>query len=554
MPAVNFSGIQETQTPGTEGKPFGRFIQNINHYYQRAIKKMIRISSGTGKNKRKISCFLCNTLVLLTFLILQVSSVTANPVSPGEVTQVTALGIVQPAPSTVPAADPSSAMEWTPATEHAQFSDRQGHSTVVFDDSLWVIGGMRAKTPSTYFSEVWRSDDGITWTLVTPDAAFGGRAGHRSVVFDNRIWVIGGRDGKTLDPLNDVWYSADGITWTQATASAPFAPRWDFGLTVFDGRMWVLGGSEDGPTHNDVWYSSDGVTWTEATPHAGFSSRMEPSAVTYNGKIWVTGGFDWAGVYNDIWTSEDGVKWTLVSPHAPFIPRRYQNMESAGGKLWVIGGSDGKNTINDVWYTTDGITWTQVTGQSRFPPRYAFTTASFRNQLWVIAGTTGNDVWYSGDLFTTGPVSSPGMQTNPPAKIIVTKTVSPSSIKVGTDTMITITVLNKGPFAVHDIEILDTTHQEFPVIGGITRYSAQIIEPDDRRIFTYTVHAIKAGSFQLNRTTVMYADQDGNYRLVYSNYGNIRVLPSLLAPASEEPSDNFIRDLTAWINGFDPFA
>jgi hypothetical protein len=505
------------------------------------------ISSDPGRMGKRITRILSRISVLSISLILIISGVSANTVSPA--------GGASATPQVYNSAvisDPSPVMEWTPATEHAQFSDRQGHSTVVFDNSIWVIGGMKAKTPSTYFSEVWRSDDGITWTLVTPDAAFGGRAGHRSVVFDNRIWVIGGRDGKTLDPLNDVWYSSDGVTWTRAAASAPFAPRWDFGLTVFDGRMWVLGGSEDGPTHNDVWYSSDGVTWTEATPHAGFSPRMEPSAVTYNGKIWVTGGFDWAGVYNDVWTSEDGVKWTLVSPHAPFIPRRYQNMEPAGGKLWVIGGSDGKNTLNDVWYTTDGITWTPVAGQSRFPPRYAFTTASFDDRLWVIAGTTGNDVWCSEDLFTTVPVSSPDVQEDQPAKIIVTKTASPSSIKVGTDTVITITVLNKGPSPVHDIEILDTTGQEFPVTDGITQDSARILEPNDTRILTYTVRAAKAGSFRLNRTSVMYADMDGNYQVTYSNNENIRVLPSLLASAPDDSAGNLFHDLIAWINGFDP--
>jgi hypothetical protein len=502
-----------------------------------------------GRKPGRKTCNFRRIPVLLIFMILIIAGATANPVSPREWVEVTARPSPLATPTTVPAA--ALAIEWTQATPHAQFSGRLIHSTVIFDDSIWVMGG--ENTQADYFSDVWRSNDGVSWTQVTPYAAFGQRCGQGSIVFDKKMWVIGGRDGETRKPLNDVWYSADGIHWTQATPSAAFAPRWDFGIIVFDGRMWVIGGSQDGITHNDVWYSSDGVHWTQATSHAGFSPRMEPSAVVYDGKIWVTGGFDWADVYNDVWTSEDGVKWKQVTPHAPFVPRRYQNMESAGGKLWVIGGYDGKNTLNDVWYTTDGIAWNQATGRSGFPARYGFTTAFFKDRLWVIAGTSGNDVWYSDELSSIDPPAS-GSATpqNQPAKILVTKTVFPSSIKTGTSTTITIIVLNKGPLPVHDIEVLDVPETGFTVTDGITRYTTQSIGPDDTMVLNYTVRATKPGSFRLNRTAVMYADQDGNYHLAYSGYPEVRVLPSLIGP--EDSPGNFLQDLISRINGFDPFA
>jgi hypothetical protein len=534
-----------------EKNPFGRFIQNINYYYLR-LKKMIPLWLHSGRSAGRKSRHFLRFPVFFLFIILIIAGAAANPISPGQQVRITAQIIAPPAPSTLPGPATTTAMEWMQATPHAQFSDRRAPSTVVFEDSLWVIGGFTG--PSTYNSDVWRSDDGITWTRVTDHAAFSTRAAHRSVVFDNKIWVIGGRDGDTLKPLNDVWYSPDGITWTQATPSAGFAPRWDFGLTIFDGRMWVIGGSQDGITHNDVWYSSDGVHWIQATPHAGFSPRMEPSAVVYDGKIWVTGGFDWAGVYNDVWTSDDGVKWTQVTAHAPFVARRYQNVESAAGKLWVIGGSDGQNTLNDLWYTTDGMSWTQVSGRKKYTSRYAFTTAVFNDRLWVIAGTSGNDVWYSDALSSTAPVSSPDTPQNPPARILVTKTVFPSSIKVGTDTVITITVLNRGSLPVHDVEILDTPDADFPVVDGITQFTIQSIGPNDARVLNYTMHAAKPGSFRLNRTAVMYADQDGNYHLAYSGYPDINVLPSLITPGPEDASEGFFQELISWINGLDPFA
>jgi hypothetical protein len=513
---------------------------------------MVRISFGPGRDPGKDGVFLLRVSVVFLFLISLISVVTANPVSPWEGMQYSMTEQVFPAQ-----AAPSSAMEWTQATEHAGFSDRQGHSTVVFNDSLWVIGGL--KQPSGYLNDVWRSDDGVTWTQVTANAAYAKRAGHQSVVFNDKIWIIGGRSGSTLRPLNDVWYSSDGIIWTRATSSAPFAPRWNFGITVFDGKIWVLGGSEDGITHNDVWYSEDGVTWTRATEHAGFSPRMDPSAITYAGKMWLTGGFDWKKQYNDVWSSDDGITWNLETASPYFPARRYQKTEVSDGKLWVIGGYSGTRTINDVWYYSYGNSWKQATANAAFPGRYDFTTAAFLDRLWVIGGTTGNDVWYSGKPITGIPKSeetgsSSGTAITPLSPVLVTKTCAPLSIKQGTDAKITITVLNKGPAPVHDIDILDTPEAEFPVVDGATRHSARLLEPDDTIILTYMVHATKSGSFRLNRTAVMYADPDGNYTITYSNYENVRVLPSLITPDPDDPLDVFFRDLISWINGFDPFV
>jgi len=434
----------------------------------------------------------------------------------------------------------------------AAFPDRLIHSTVIFDERLWVIGG---ENSTRYFSDVWYSDDGITWTQATANAAFGRRCGHKSVVFDDRMWVIGGRDDATRKPLSDVWYSSDGVTWTRATEDATFAPRWDFGIVVFDEKMWVLGGTQDGILHNDVWYSSDGVTWKRAVTHAGFTPRMEPSAAVFDNRIWVTGGFDWRTHFNDIWMSPDGKQWTQVSSPASFPPRRYQSMETADGKLWVIGGYDGKNALNDLWYTTDGVTWQPAKTEKPFPARWGFTTAVFRNKIWIIAGTSGNDVWYA-DLYENAGSAKPatGIPASENDAVVVNKTISPSSIKQGMDAKVTITVLNKGTMPVHDVEIVDATSKDFPVADGVTRFSFTTLDPHDTRILTYTVHAASAGSFRLNRTTVMYADHEGNYHIVQSNSPGVNVLAPLFSPTPQEESGSFLRDLAAWFEGLNLFA
>jgi dihydrofolate reductase len=129
-----------------------------------------------------------------------------------------------------------------PLVIRLEFSARQDHQAVVFNDGdstrMWVIGGL---DDSGSKNDLWRSStDGFTWTTATDSAQFSPRNSHQVIVFDNKMWVIGGNDGTTN--TNDVWSSTNGITWTQATDSAQFSPRSTHQAVVFKDKIWVIGG------------------------------------------------------------------------------------------------------------------------------------------------------------------------------------------------------------------------------------------------------------------------------------------------------------------------
>lgn len=64
---------------------------------------------------------------------------------------------------------------------------------------------MGGSTLSKYYNDVWYSTDGENWTQASPPTAgWGVRFGHRAVVYDKKLWVIGGT-GDNLE-TNDVWY------------------------------------------------------------------------------------------------------------------------------------------------------------------------------------------------------------------------------------------------------------------------------------------------------------------------------------------------------------
>ena len=277
----------------------------------------------------------------------------------------------------------------TVVTENATFSERYTHTSVVFDNKMWVIGGF----DDDELNDVWYSEDGITWTQATSNAAFSPRFRHSSVVFDDKMWVIGGTDGSIL---NDVWYSEDGVTWIEATSNAAFDKRAGHTSVVFDDKIWVIGGYDSDPNSlKDVWYSEDGVTWTEATANAAFGNKYAHTSVVFDNKMWVIAGVDGAWS-DDVFYSTDGVTWTLATANPGFSTRAYPSSLVYGNRMWVI---TGDRDANDVWYSEDGISWTEATNDAAFSARLGHTSLVFDNKIWVIGGSASeyvNDVWAFG--------------------------------------------------------------------------------------------------------------------------------------------------------------
>ena len=55
------------------------------------------------------------------------------------------------------------------------------------------------------------------------------------------MWVLGGYDGPEIGQ-NDVWYSTNGMNWTQTTAAAGWSARNAPTSLVYNNKMWVIGG------------------------------------------------------------------------------------------------------------------------------------------------------------------------------------------------------------------------------------------------------------------------------------------------------------------------
>jgi hypothetical protein len=233
----------------------------------------------------------------------------------------------------------------------------QQHSSVVFNDKMWVIGGYT----SSDSRKVYSSSDGITWTESGTDALPVATKGHSSIVFNNKMWVIGGMI--TAGALSrKVYSSSDGITWTESGTDALPVGTFIHSSIVFNGKMWLVGGFVTGLISRKVYSSSDGITWTESGTDALPVGMEQHSSVVFNSKMWSIGGVVTGGtVSRKIYSSLDGTTWTESGTDALPVATSQHSSVVFHNLIWVICGFT-TVAVKTIYASSDGATWTQQLG------------------------------------------------------------------------------------------------------------------------------------------------------------------------------------------------
>ncbi|MFN0274341.1 MAG: LamG-like jellyroll fold domain-containing protein [Chitinophagales bacterium] len=233
----------------------------------------------------------------------------------------------------------------------APWAPRHTFPCMVYEDKIWILGGDQLQG---YFqNDVWNSADGLNWNLVLDSIPYETRMTHMFALHDDKMWIYGGQKilgwGNGLDEVyNDVWNTEDGINWNLITDSAAWEPRGQIeNDAVLDGKIWLLGGGTYNGTrlfYNDVWNTEDGITWNLINAQAPWIGRQYHEVASYNDQLWVIGGYDGNGNRNDVWFSPDGITWHELK-NTPWPPRHASAVTEYDSSLWVISG----NMWNDVW-------------------------------------------------------------------------------------------------------------------------------------------------------------------------------------------------------------
>ncbi len=188
---------------------------------------------------------------------------------------------------------------WNIAANESNLPKRFFYHPFVFNGKIWIVGGGDG---TNKFADVWNSDDGVYWTKMTDNLAFGKREGSQFVIFRNKVFMLN----------NDVWSSSDVIHWTMETEEIVKGEEiFGYAAVIYDDRIWLLGCNRNGKFKSEVLVSDDGITWD--AQNAPWSPRGGIAACVHKGKIFLTGGkYGGPGIANqtefvysnDVWSLE----------------------------------------------------------------------------------------------------------------------------------------------------------------------------------------------------------------------------------------------------------
>ncbi len=289
-------------------------------------------------------------------------------------------------------------------------TQRYGHTTVVSNGYLYVMGGQNGNTVLNDVqyakfgsSGALASDAGCGTVWCTTTSFTNGRVGSRGFSYNGYIYVTGGYDASWY---NDVQYAKPGpagaleanagcgTVW--CTTSAFATNRSDHMIAVHNGAVYLFGGCSSvlivtcNVFPNDVQYAQikgNGAlgTWT-ATGNFP-SPRQFAGVAVYNGYIYVTGGFNGSAMSDTYYApiNSDGTipatNW--VSTTGIANARFGHTVVADGGYLYVIGGAD-----------TNSVTQTEV--------KYAPINANGTLGGWITTNSFTNSRFYSASVSNDG--------------------------------------------------------------------------------------------------------------------------------------------------------
>jgi leucine-zipper-like transcriptional regulator 1 len=270
-------------------------------------------------------------------------------------------------------------LEWELKSDNPGWSGRYDHASVVFEDKLWVLGGydpyLRGKQDN-YLEDVWSSSDGVDWELMTNDAVWHGRRGHAVVAFNDALYLLGGftvdEESGARGYSNEIFTSNDGVTWTQVSVSgSQWSSRMNHAAHVVDVNgtetLYVFGGFRNGMDYlDDLWKTTNGTNWTKVSTASLPGGRASFSSMVDGGKLYLQGG--------------------NFSGATPADSGRDDPSVSNWNRLWVF------DPLNEGtgWVTTGGNTL-----NSRYARRAEHTLVPFEGTTYLFAGKSNASYRFS---------------------------------------------------------------------------------------------------------------------------------------------------------------
>lgn len=288
-------------------------------------------------------------------------------------------------------------------TEDAAYGARKAAGVEVFDDKIWVIGGRN--DADVALTDIWSSDDGENWTL-EGDLPFSGIYGHELIAFNGKLWIYGGISEGILS--NKIFSSEDGIAWVEETETTPFIQYQFSKFEVLGDKIFRIAGYsgdiDDLSPERYVYSSIDGLNWNLEIENHGFDTKYSFQLESLNENLYSfepNPDLDIEEISTR--TSTDGINWS--SPAVSDIRERGINSIRTvvlNGKIVLMTTPvDGPNLNSTFYESSTGVDWVSATTIDSVPIRAIFySLVNLNGELFAIGGTqrssfstTNNTVW-----------------------------------------------------------------------------------------------------------------------------------------------------------------
>jgi len=157
---------------------------------------------------------------------------------------------------------------------------------VVMNNKIWIVNGDKSKIIS--------SVNGIDWNNILPKPKTGkNTTGFSFLTFKNRLWIIGGvhKTYSNVSWRSGVYSSADGINWVEEIKSNEFPFMSNFISVVYDNKIWIIGGSKYKNSLSKTIYYLDNGKKLKLANDVAISKRRNGVGITFKNGIWIYGGY-----------------------------------------------------------------------------------------------------------------------------------------------------------------------------------------------------------------------------------------------------------------------
>lgn len=344
---------------------------------------------------------------------------------------------------------------WFCANYSAEFSPRGGHAVLAPGDGyMYLIGGANGSITQvngpwyiyysgsyyvneTAFEDVYKSNDGEVWELVTTTGNFGANitymgntTGNMGVSYfgagvgNGLMWVLGGSSAVVEGSnnafpgtyfSNHVFSSDDGLTWNDNGSLAAYdvGTGWAYhqspwmSETIIGGKNGYFGSYDyfnRFPSAGTVYSTYGGEIWSTRTETGTWQPRTNFTALYTDSKLILFGGYGSDDLYKrDVWYSiNEGETWVQYSDADWNIREFPQGLVDDDGNITIFGGySSAEGFYNDVWrgYINESASSSYSDGESgagiQYPPH---------DVLFTIRDLSGSPV--SGVTVTAQPTET----------------------------------------------------------------------------------------------------------------------------------------------------